>query len=230
MGYAQLLTEKLQRAAREGVTSEDIPRFITYVENMEKQSQRCKHIVQNLLKFARTSTQEEMGRVDCNGVIRETLGLIAHQLEQNNIEVITHLAPQLPPVLGHEGKLQQVVTNIVINAMQAIDQRGTITITTARQGDRIVTTVRDTGVGIPTEHLNKVFEPFFTTKELGKGTGLGLSVTYGLVHEMGGRIELDSVVGEGTTFTISLPIAGDMAEPTESVANRQASDRSGDGR
>lgn len=207
MGYAQLLTEKLQRAAREGVTSEDIPRFISYVENMEKQSQRCKHIVQNLLKFARASTQEEMSEIDCNRVIEETLGLIAHQLEQSSIDVVTHYDPQLPRVYAQEGKLQQVITNIVINAMQAIEQRGSITISTAQRQDRVVVTIRDTGVGIPTEHLNKVFEPFFTTKELGKGTGLGLSVTYGLVHEMGGRIELESAVGQGTTFTIALPVA-----------------------
>jgi len=220
MGYAQLLTEKLQRAAREGTTSEDIPRFISYVENMEKQSQRCKHIVQNLLKFARASTQEEMSEVDCNRVIQETLGLIEHQLEQSSIDVVTQFDPQLPPIYGQEGKLQQVITNIVINAMQAIEQRGTITISTSRHQNSVLMTIRDTGVGIPAELLNKVFEPFFTTKELGKGTGLGLSVTYGLVHEMGGRIELESAVGQGTTFTISLPAAEDASDGDAAPAGR----------
>jgi signal transduction histidine kinase len=113
--------------------------------------------------------------------------------------------------------MQQIFTNILINAMQAMPNGGKITITTQRDADSVVLSVGDTGIGIKQEHLDKIFEPFFTTKEIGQGTGLGLSVTYGLVQDMGGEISARSAVGEGTVFTISFP----CAEP------RPASDREG---
>jgi len=215
MGYAQLLTEKLKRRSAEGIAAEDVPKYVAYVESMEKQSQRCKYIVQSLLKFARVSTQEESVAVDCNAVLRETLTLIAHQLSQNNITVKSEYSDTLPPIQGQEGKLQQVLTNIIINAMQSIDGGGTITTSTAMADNHVVISVTDTGVGIPEENFDKIFDPFFTTKELGKGTGLGLSVTYGLVQDMGGRIDIHSTVGVGSTFSVLFPVM--MAEdvPTD---------------
>ncbi len=215
MGYAQLLTEKLRRREREGISAEEVPKITSYVENMEKQSQRCKQIVQNLLKFARASSKEEMVEVDINAIVQETLALVDHQLSQSSITLDTRYADHLPPIRGQEGKLQQVITNIVINAMQAIEDHGTITVSSELQDDRVLVRVTDTGVGIPQENLDKVFEPFFTTKDLGRGTGLGLSVTYGLVHDMGGEISIDSTVGVGTTFTLAFPVAG--VEPQRAV-------------
>lgn len=136
----------------------------------------------------------------------------------HQIAVVTRLEPDLAHVLGHDGKMQQIFTNIMINAMQAIKQEGTITVTTRGIGNRVSIEVEDTGEGIPAEHLDKIFEPFFTTKEIGKGTGLGLSVTYGLVQDMNGDIAVRSEVGIGTTFTLSFPAAsGPAVSPPESV-------------
>lgn len=223
MGYAQLLSEKLRRREQEGISASDVPKYLAYVENLEKQSQRCKQIVQNLLKFARASSIEETTAIDCNQVLRETLSLVTHQLERDGIILDERLRPDLPPVLGHEGKLQQIFTNIVINAMQAMKDGGTITASTDVDGDFVVIRIKDTGVGIPRENLDKIFEPFFTTKEIGKGTGLGLSVTYGLVQDMGGVIELDSNVGAGTTFIVKFPIADHGTSPLQSSAKTPVS-------
>lgn len=205
MGYSQLVVEKMRRKLDTGITAEELPKFLSYVENMERQSQRCKNIVQNLLKFARASTREELQEVDCNAVMRETIAFVDHQVEMNQIGIITHLEPELLHVLGHDGKMQQIFTNIVINAMQAVGQKGTITITTRNIGGRVNIEIEDTGEGIPPEHLDKIFEPFFTTKEIGKGTGLGLSVTYGLVQDMSGDIAVRSEVGMGTVFSLTFP-------------------------
>jgi len=227
MGYAQLLSEKMRRKKDQGITSDDVGRYLSYVENMEKQSQRCKQIVQNLLKFARASSHEEMELVDCNDSLRETVSLIEHQLETHRIAVTMALAPNLPRVMGHPGKMQQILTNIIINAMQAMPDGGKITITTEQLADAVNLTIADTGVGIKQEHLDKIFEPFFTTKEIGQGTGLGLSVTYGLVHDMGGEISARSKVGEGSAFTIAFPIAqsrvaAEQGESAVPVASRPA--------
>jgi signal transduction histidine kinase len=211
MGYAQLLAEKMRRRVQNGIAAQEVPKFLAYVESMEKQSQRCKHIVQNLLKFARASSVEDTSAIDCNQILRETLSLVAHQLETNRIELVTQLQPDLPPVMGHEGKMQQIYTNIIINAMQAMETGGTITAITTFERGRVITRIKDNGVGIPKEHFDKIFEPFFTTKGIGKGTGLGLSVTYGLVQDMGGQIAIDSTVGAGTTFTITFPSAQDSS-------------------
>ena len=213
MGYSQLVVEKMRRKLDTGITVEDLPKFLSYVENMERQSQRCKNIVQNLLKFARASSREDLQEVDCNVVLRETMAFVDHQTEMNQISIVARLAPDLLKVFGHDGKMQQIFTNIIINAMQAVGQKGTITATTRNIAGRVNIDIEDTGEGIPTEHLDKIFEPFFTTKEIGKGTGLGLSVTYGLVQDMNGDIAVKSEVGMGTTFTLSFPAAPGVIPP-----------------
>jgi signal transduction histidine kinase len=213
MGYSQLVVEKMRRRLDTGITPDDLPKFLSYVENMERQSQRCKNIVQNLLKFARASSREDLQEVDCNAVLRETIAFVDHQTEMNQISIVTRLAPDLIKVFGHDGKMQQIFTNIMINAMQAVGQKGTITVTTRNIAGRANIEIEDNGEGIPTEHLDKIFEPFFTTKEIGKGTGLGLSVTYGLVQDMNGDIAVKSEVGIGTTFTLSFPAAPGVTPP-----------------
>jgi two-component system NtrC family sensor kinase len=215
MGYAQLLAEKMRRREHDGITARDVPKYLAYVENLEKQSQRCKQIVQNLLKFARASSKEDSTSVDCNQVLRETLFLVTHQLEREGVTLNERLQPDIPPVMGHEGKMQQIFTNIIINALQAMKDGGTITASTESDGQSVFVRIQDTGVGIPPENLDKIFEPFFTTKEIGQGTGLGLSVTYGLVQDMGGAINIDSTVDEGTTFIVTFPVpGGDTPSPS----------------
>lgn len=207
MGYAQLASEQLRSRGEAGLKGPDLAKFQTYVENMEKQSQRCKQIVQNLLRFARASSKEETEPLDVNEILLETLSFVSHQMTSLQIEVEPRLQASLPAIQGHAGKLQQVFTNLLINAVQAIGEAGQIVVETATVGGSVAVYIRDSGEGIPEENLDKIFEPFFTTKEIGQGTGLGLSVTYGLVQNMGGRIEVESQIGRGTTFTLKFPIS-----------------------
>lgn len=211
MGYAQLASEHIKARQHTGIPPSEIARFMGYVENMEKQSQRCKQIVQNLLRFARSSTREDSESVDVNAVMRETLSFLSHQLVSARISLDSQLAEETPPIRGHAGKLQQVFTNILINSLQAIRAgSGRVGISTSVADGWIRIRMSDTGEGIAPENLDKIFEPFFTTKEIGQGTGLGLSVTYGLVKDMGGTISVESVLGEGTVFTVSFPVMDRM--------------------
>lgn len=206
MGYAQLASEHIRARQQTGIPPSEVARFLAYVENMEKQSQRCKQIVQNLLRFARSSTVEEPEPVNVNNVIRETLSFLSHQMVSSRVDLDLDLAEVLPAIKGHTGRLQQVFTNILINALHALrDAGGRVRVDTSVNDNWVRIRIADTGEGIPTENLDKIFEPFFTTKEIGQGTGLGLSVTYGLVQDMGGNISVESKVGEGTVFTVTFP-------------------------
>ena len=213
MGYAQLAAEHMRAKQATGIPPSELPKFIAYIDNMEAQSQRCKQIVQNLLRFARSSAQEENGPININDVMRDTLAFLSYQISARAVKVQTALSDQALTLAGHAGKLQQVFTNIIINAVQAIKHsHGEIHITTAGSDGKIEVRVADNGEGIPAAYLDKIFEPFFTTKEIGQGTGLGLSVTYGLVKDMGGTISVESTVGVGSTFTLTFAAADD-AEP-----------------
>ena len=216
MGYAQLASEHIRARQQTGIPPTEIARFLGYVENMEKQSQRCKQIVQNLLRFARSSTREDAETVDVNTVLRETVSFLSHQLVSARISLDSQLGENIPPIRGHAGKLQQVFTNILINSLQALRKdNGQIGIVTGAIDGWVRIRLSDTGEGIAPENLDKIFEPFFTTKEIGQGTGLGLSVTYGLVKDMGGTITVESVVGEGTVFMVSFPQLENTANETE---------------
>ncbi|MBD3258503.1 two-component sensor histidine kinase, partial [candidate division GN15 bacterium] len=186
--------------------------YIRYVGDIEVQARRCKTIVQNLLRFSRSSRVTEFEEVDVNSVIEETVQFIEHQLKINQIEIDVALTPNLPLIKGNAGQLQQVFTNLLINAMHASAPNSTLSVTSkfspalGEFGGAVELRFSDQGQGIPEENLNKIFEPFFTTKDVGKGTGLGLSVSYGIVKEHGGEITVKSVVGQGTSFTIVLPV------------------------
>lgn len=233
MGYAQLAAEHIRTRSQTGIPPSEIIRFAGYVENMEKQSQRCKQIVQNLLRFARSSTSEELEPVDVNAVMRETLSFLSHQMVSSGVELELQLANVLPPVKGHSGKMQQIFTNILINAVHAIKtETGRVRVETSVKDNWVTIRLSDSGEGIPSENLDKIFEPFFTTKEIGQGTGLGLSVTYGLVKDMGGTIAVSSVVGQGATFTVSFPVMDRMdsnssAMTTGTKDNKEASANAG---
>lgn len=226
MGYAQLASEHIRARQQTGIPPSEIARFLGYVENMEKQSQRCKQIVQNLLRFARSSAPEDAESVDVNSVLRETLSFLSHQIMSARIDLDTRLTEGIPAIRGHAGKLQQVFTNILINALQAIkSESGRITVETAVADSWVTIRLSDTGEGISPDNIDKIFEPFFTTKEIGQGTGLGLSVTYGLVKDMGGNISVESVVGEGTTFAVSLPAFDTMDSAAGTPDKRNEMDK-----
>ena len=143
--------------------------------------------------------------IDLNVVLADVLSLLEHQFRSGRIQVRKELQPNGVFVKGVEYKLQQVFLNLLLNARDSMPRGGWLTITTRMDGRQAVVEVADTGGGIPSEHLARIYDPFFTTKAEGHGTGLGLSVTYGIVQEHGGTLTCDSIVGQGTRFTLSLP-------------------------
>lgn len=176
------------------------------LEKIERQTFRAAKIVNGLLNLARPA-QVDSGPCDINVVINDVLSLLEHQFRTGSIQVRKELAIAAPVVQGIEHKLQQVFLNLFLNARDAMPKGGWLTIVTREDQDGAVVEVADTGFGIPPEQLSRIYDPFFTTKEIGKGTGLGLSITYGIVQEHGGTITCDSQIGQGTRFSIRLPLA-----------------------
>ncbi len=176
------------------------------LEKIARQTFRASEIVNSLLNFSRTSPTEFV-EVDLNRVIRETAGLIDHQLQKAGVRVDLDLDPQLPPLKGNAGKLQQVFLNLFLNARDAMESGGRLLVRTWSDHAGVRAEVADSGQGIAPENLERIYDPFFTTKGAKKGTGLGLSVTYGIIREHGGNIEVQSHPGEGTRFQIELPFA-----------------------
>jgi two-component system NtrC family sensor kinase len=192
------------------LTLEDLPADHPDRHNLEvvlHQTERCRDIVRGLLDFSRQS-EVAMQQLDVNTVLQETLALIAQQSAFFNVQIERQLGPDLPPVTGDRSQLQQVFLNILVNAVQAMKERGNITITTsAPDGREVRIRIADTGSGIAPDDIEKIFDPFFTTREGGRGTGLGLAIAYGIVTQHRGHIDVESTVGQGTTFTIRLPAA-----------------------
>ena len=176
------------------------------LEKIERQTFRAAKIVNGLLNLARPA-QVDSGPCDINAVVNDVLSLLEHQFRNGSIQVRKELAPISPEVQGIEHKLQQVFLNLFLNARDAMPKGGWLTIVTRAERDGAVVEIADTGSGIPAEQLSRIYDPFFTTKEIGKGTGLGLSITYGIVQEHGGSITCESQVGQGTRFSIRLPLA-----------------------
>ncbi|PLX40519.1 MAG: two-component sensor histidine kinase [Deltaproteobacteria bacterium] len=175
------------------------------IQSIVRESQRCAKIVKGLLDFSRVSAPK-MAPCDINQIIENTLTLIGSQSIFHNIVIKKNYDANLPLALADSNQLEQVFINIVLNSGQAIDGEGVIGITTKSVGGKIKISISDNGVGISEEHLGKIFDPFFTTKE-NKGTGLGLSVSYGIIENHGGSINVSSVRAEGTTFDIYIPAA-----------------------
>ena len=183
------------------------------LEKIVGEATRCKGIVKSLLEFSR-QTEPKMEPTDINKAMTDGLFFLENQALFHNIEIVKNLAPLLPRVRGNASQLKQVFMNIIVNAAEAMHGSGTLTITTALSDDQKVVWIdfADTGEGIHRENLTRIFDPFFTTKELGKGTGLGLSTSYGIIDGHGGRIDVKSQVGRGTTFRIELPAEPEDAE------------------
>ncbi len=175
------------------------------LEKIAKQTFRASEIVNSLLNFSRTSSTEFVD-VEINRIIRETVSLIEHQLQKASVRVEFSLDDSLPKLKGNAGKLQQVLLNLFLNARDAMPEGGILAVRTWASGTSVFTEIADSGMGIAPEHLARIYDPFFTTKAPKKGTGLGLSVTYGIVREHGGTMEVQSQVGSGTRFTIELPL------------------------
>ncbi|MDO8715815.1 MAG: PAS domain S-box protein [Dehalococcoidales bacterium] len=197
IGFSELL---LQRELPDDIKAD--------LKIVNDEAKRTSLIVKNLLTFARQQPQDKRA-IDINEPIQLVFQLRSHEQTANNIKVNTHLAPDLPQIMGNGSQLHQVFFNIVANAEQAmleVHNKGTLTITTERVGNIVKARFTDDGPGISPENMKRLFTPFFTTKEIGKGTGLGLSICQGIIAEHGGRIYAESGLGEGATFIIELPI------------------------
>ena len=175
------------------------------VHQIVQQVDRCTEITRNLLDFAR-KRDPVIQAVEVNRIIENMTMLVEKEAKHNNITIVRHYDETLPVIYSDAPQLRQVILNFLTNATHAIGKDGVITITTRLSGDDAVDIViRDTGCGIPAENLSKIFDPFFTTKPPGQGTGLGLSICHGIILRLGGRITVESTVGQGTEFTITLP-------------------------
>jgi two-component system NtrC family sensor kinase len=193
-----------------------------------RETKRCASIIKRLLDFAREKVPVK-GFFNLNQVIEETVRFVDRPASLQHVEIKTNLAVDLPQVWGDADLIKQVVLNMIVNAQQAIEVQGTITVKTSRYDKAppkigmdavpmVEIAVKDTGCGIPEANLQRIFDPFFTSKEVGKGTGLGLSVSHGIVKAHGGGIKVESVVGVGSTFYVYLPIQSPFSE-TERNAN-----------
>lgn len=189
---------------------EDLPLNDPRREDLERISQeamRCKEIVKGLLEFAR-QTSYKMEPTDLNRALQQCISLLENQALFHNIRIVNELDPHLPLIMANSSQLNQVFMNIILNAAEAMEGQGTLIIRTQLGLDKtsVLIEFTDTGCGIKAELLPRIFEPFFTTKEVGKGTGLGLAMSYGIIEKHRGRIWVRSKEGEGSTFTIELPL------------------------
>jgi two-component system NtrC family sensor kinase len=199
--YSNLMLEKLPAADS----------CVPSIEKIVKQATRCTVIVRGLLDFARQRKPNKR-HSDINTVVSDCLSLVEHRAVFHNIEVARKLSAKLPQVIVDPSQMEQVFVNLIMNAAEAMDGSGRLTVSTGLDptGGFVEVNFADTGHGISEEHIERIFDPFFTTKEVGHGTGLGLAISYGIVKEHEGTISVVSTVGKGATFTVRLPAA-----PTE---------------
>ncbi len=193
----------------EPVTSPVATVIAEYLQIIDKEVDRCSGIVDGLLDFSRPKSKAKAA-VSLNALAADALSLLKHHQRFRRFQVVEQLDPGLPSVLGNAEQLTQVLMALMLNAIDAMEQGGQLTLRTARgrlRPEEVVLEVQDTGVGIPREEQTKIFEPFYTTKPPGRGTGLGLSISYGIVEDHRGRIEVDSAPGRGATFRVTFPAA-----------------------
>lgn len=213
LGYTQLMLQDFSADSEYG----------EWLKIQEKHLRICKRIVSDLLRFSRT-TETDKKALNLNDILEQVISVVEHTFGLEKISLEREFAPDLPLIFGDQEKLQQVLLNLLNNAHDAIGSDGRVTVTTDYDSEKgeIVVSVADTGSGIPPEALPKIFDPFFTTKPVGKGTGLGLSVTFGIMRDHGGHIEVESHVRspeaesalpmdeldreKGTVFTLHFPI------------------------
>lgn len=186
--------------------SKNFTEFNESVDKIEQHVDRARKIIHNLLGFARRM-EPAKEKINVNNLLDETVGFLENESKYVNIRINKQYAENVPVITSDLSQIQQVVLNLLNNAIDAIGHDGTITVASRYldKTDEVEIEVTDTGKGIPENELGKIFDPFFTTKEVGKGTGLGLSISYSIIEKLGGKIRVQSKVGEGTAFTILLP-------------------------
>ena len=208
-GYAEAL---LRRFRDEASLAQDarLEVFPKYLEVIVREAHHCKGIISGLLNFGRKSDGLNYA-VDINALLVEILELIKHQPHYEEMEIAVKLMENIPAILGDPSALRQVFMNILINACHAIKDGGSVEIVTnySDEDRAIFIQVRDSGCGISHDVIDRIWDPFFTTKEVGKGIGLGLALSYNIVKRHGGEISVNSTVGDGSQFTVRLPVRGE---------------------
>jgi two-component system, NtrC family, sensor kinase len=183
------------------------------IQRCKRQVERCGNITAKMLQFGR-KTDTLLQATDVEPVLRDIGQLLERRARNSNVALVLRVAPRLPPAWLDANELEQILANLVNNAVDAMEHGGTVTISARKEGSHILLQVADTGSGILPEDLDRIFQPFFTTKPVGQGTGLGLAVVYGIVQGWGGTIQAESKLGEGTTMSIRIPLASDR-EPLD---------------
>ncbi|RPI04689.1 MAG: HAMP domain-containing protein [Ignavibacteriae bacterium] len=210
-----MLIERIMKD--DGIPQERVEEVRRYLLQISSETTRVGRIVGDLLAFSRRPSPQRMS-ADLNAIIHRTISIIDHKLKLAGVELELRLDDHLPEIKCDSSQIQQVIVNLVMNASEATHNRGSgkVSVRTAvdADGTMVHLEVKDNGDGIPKENLAKIFDPFFTTKGEGKGVGLGLAVVYGIVESHGGDIEVESKIGEGTTFLVDLPISGEAKEPS----------------
>ena len=199
--YVQMLQRKVDEGSE----------VATILDKVEKQAFRASRIINSLLSFSRQGASDRM-TLDMNQLVQESLSLVESQMKYPNVRINTDLSTDIGAIIGDKTKLQQVIINLLLNARDSLKDGGVITVKTENEELMVTCSISDDGTGIPVEIQPKVFDPFFTTKKIGQGTGLGLSVSYGIIQEHQGEIDLKSEPGKGTTFKIKIPLAGKQIE------------------
>jgi C4-dicarboxylate-specific signal transduction histidine kinase len=185
--------------------NQNIDEFRRALNQIINQGGRCREITHKLLIFA-NKNDSRVSEIRINDIITGIVRISEQRAKDSNIKIVMHLDPELPKIMASHSEIQQVILNLINNAIDAIGAAGgSIEITSRLNGEFVSIDVADTGQGIPDALMNRIFDPFFTTKPVGKGTGLGLSICYGIIKKMGGDITINSSVGFGTTFHVHLP-------------------------
>jgi two-component system NtrC family sensor kinase len=199
--------------------SENRAEFEKAIQQIQIQGRRCKEITHKLLSFAR-QTDSTVEDVDIKALLEQMVGLSSQRAKYGMVEIRTDIPENLPFIRVSISEMQQVFFNLINNAIDAMEkQGGTLTISCRQENFSIIIKVTDTGQGIPEANLDRIFDPFFTTKPVGKGTGLGLSICYGIVEKTGGKIEVQSTVGSGTTFSVFIPIQTKARRQGEKISS-----------
>jgi two-component system, NtrC family, sensor kinase len=194
--------------------SEDDEETLHDISIIERHTENCKRIVADLLDFSRSrESRIERQLTSVNEIVERVLSMIGQQFKKKHIRLNCNLDKTLPHCLVDSRRIQQVLVNLIMNGVQAVENRGKISISTRTKNDHVLIEIEDDGPGISKEVLDKIFDPFFSTKEQGKGTGLGLSVSYGIIHEHNGEIKVQSTPGHGARFTVIIPL------PRKSLTN-----------
>jgi C4-dicarboxylate-specific signal transduction histidine kinase len=214
LNVIQVCADLFLKMIRNGIQLEN-EQLTSLVNDIGRNVQRASDIIKHMRDFARQS-EVARNKVNINDPIKDVFKVLGHQVKSHQVELVLELDENIPFILAEHNRLEQVFINMVTNAIDAMDEKCAntddpdcekkLTIRTFIENDKVNATVSDTGIGIPQDVKDKIFEPFFTTKDVGKGTGLGVSISYGIIKDYDGEIQIESQIGQGTTFSLQFPV------------------------